>query len=51
VLMLTIFHHPETKTLCLAVFFARKKDACNLSKHFFFLHKKACLTKSFVSGG
>ncbi len=39
------------KTLCLASFFARKKkDACNLSKHLFFLSSQVSLpTKEFLS--
>jgi hypothetical protein len=47
-LMLTIFHHPETKTLC-SESSLQKKDACNLSNQFFsFFTRKLALQGVFV---
>jgi hypothetical protein len=50
VLMLTIFHHPGTKTFCLASFLERKKDACCEGKHNLFLARKLAEQKFFVLG-
>jgi hypothetical protein len=47
-LMLTIFHHPKAKTLCLASFLALTKKSClRDGKSHFFSCKKARQTKMF----
>jgi hypothetical protein len=47
VLMLTIFHHTETKTFGLASLLARKKDACNHSERLIFSSQESSTNKKF----